>query len=304
MTYREVFEEGKGALAAVGIEEAELDARLLLEFVCGTDRNTLLVHDERPVTATEEVTYRELIGKRAKRIPLQHLTGVQDFMGLEFEVNEHVLIPRQDTEILVEEALQELHDGMRVLDMCTGSGCILISLLRYSNDCTGVGADISEEALQVAERNTKKLLVNVTGSGLITESVLDGSASAGDESPAVFIQSDLFEKVEGKFDMIVSNPPYICTEVIQTLMPEVREHEPLQALDGSADGLLFYRRIIEDSIRYLKKGGMLFFEIGYDQGEAVKNLMEQAGYLEVHVVKDYAGLDRVVSGTLEFGVTT
>lgn len=304
MTYREVFEEGKGALAAVGIEEAELDARLLLEFVCGTDRNTLLVHDERPVTSTEEVTYRELIGKRAKRIPLQHLTGVQDFMGLEFEVNEHVLIPRQDTEILVEEALQELHDGMRVLDMCTGSGCILISLLRYSNDCTGMGVDISEEALQVAERNAKKLLADVTGAGLITESVLDGTASAGDESPAVFIQSDLFEKVEGKFDMIVSNPPYICTEVIQTLMPEVREHEPLQALDGSADGLLFYRRIIEDSIRYLKKGGMLFFEIGYDQGEAVKNLMEQAGYLEVHVVKDYAGLDRVVSGTLGFGATT
>lgn len=304
MTYREVFEEGKGALAAVGIEEAELDARLLLEFVCGTDRNTLLVHDERPVTSTEEVTYRELIGKRAKRIPLQHLTGVQDFMGLEFEVNEHVLIPRQYTEILVEEALQELHDGMRVLDMCTGSGCILISLLRYSNDCTGMGVDISEEALQVAERNAKKLLADVTGAGLITESVLDGTASAGDESPAVFIQSDLFEKVEGKFDMIVSNPPYICTEVIQTLMPEVREHEPLQALDGSADGLLFYRRIIEDSIRYLKKGGMLFFEIGYDQGEAVKNLMEQAGYLEVHVVKDYAGLDRVVSGTLGFGATT
>ncbi|MGN0167674.1 MAG: peptide chain release factor N(5)-glutamine methyltransferase, partial [Acetatifactor sp.] len=267
---------------AAGIEEAELDARLLLEFVCGTNRNTLLVHDDRPVTDEETAAYRELTGKRAQRIPLQHLTGTQDFMGLEFEVNEHVLIPRQDTEILVEEALQELHDGMRVLDMCTGSGCILISLLRYSNDCTGVGADISEEALQVARRNAKKLLA-------------DGSI--------IFVQSDLFERVEGQFDMIVSNPPYICTDVIETLMPEVREHEPRQALDGSADGLLFYRRIIEDSVKYLKRGGMLFFEIGYDQGEAVKKLMEQAGYLEVHVIRDYAGLDRVVAGTLGFGIT-
>ena len=294
MTYREIYEEGKGALAAAGIEEAELDARLLLEFVCKTNRNTLLVHDDRPVTAEEASAYRRLTEKRAKRIPLQHLTGTQDFMGLEFEVNEHVLIPRQDTEILVEEALQELHDGMHVLDMCTGSGCILISLLRYSNDCTGVGADISEEALRVAEKNAKRLL---------TEKETGEIEQAGDGCPAMFVQSNLFEKVEGQFDMIVSNPPYICTDVIKTLMPEVREHEPRQALDGSADGLLFYRRIIEDSVRYLKRGGMLFFEIGYDQGEAVKTLMEQAGYLEVCVKKDYAGLDRVVSGTLGFEVT-
>lgn len=294
MTYREIYEEGKGALAAAGIEEAELDARLLLEFVCKTNRNTLLVHDDRPVTAEEASAYRRLTEKRAKRIPLQHLTGTQDFMGLEFEVNEHVLIPRQDTEILVEEALQELHDGMHVLDMCTGSGCILISLLRYSNDCTGVGADISEEALRVAEKNAKRLL---------TEKETGEIEQAGDGCPAMFVQSNLFEKVEGQFDMIVSNPPYICTDVIKTLMPEVREHEPRQALDGSADGLLFYRRIIEDSVRYLKRGGMLFFEIGYDQGEAVKALMEQAGYLEVCVKKDYAGLDRVVSGTLGFEVT-
>lgn len=294
MTYREIYEEGKGALAAAGIEEAELDARLLLEFVCKTNRNTLLVHGDRPVTAEEASAYRRLTEKRAKRIPLQHLTGTQDFMGLEFEVNEHVLIPRQDTEILVEEALRELHDGMHVLDMCTGSGCILISLLRYSNDCTGVGADISEEALRVAEKNAKRLLIKKE-TGEIEQ--------AGDGCPAMFVQSNLFEKVEGQFDMIVSNPPYICTDVIETLMPEVREHEPRQALDGSADGLLFYRRIIEDSVGYLKRGGMLFFEIGYDQGEAVKTLMEQAGYLEVCVKKDYAGLDRVVSGTLGFGVT-
>lgn len=314
MTYREVYEEGKGALAAAGIEEAELDARLLLEFVCGMDRNTLLVHGDRTVTDEEATAYRKLTEKRARRIPLQHLTGMQDFMGLEFEVDEHVLIPRQDTEILVEEALHELHDGMRVLDMCTGSGCILISLLYYSNDCTGVGADISEEALQVAEKNAERLLADratievgqfmdcdLPETGSMAEKEAGVIEQTGDVCPAMFVESDLFEKVEGQFDMIVSNPPYICTDVIETLMPEVREHEPRQALDGSPDGLLFYRRIIEDSVRYLKRGGMLFFEIGYDQGEAVKTLMEQAGYLEVCVKKDYAGLDRVVSGTLGFG---
>lgn len=290
MTYREVYEAGKGALAAAGIEEAALDARLLLEFVCGTDRNTLLVHDDREVTSEEENTYRELAAKRAEHIPLQHLTGTQDFMGLEFAVNEHVLIPRQDTEILVEEALHELHDGMRVLDMCTGSGCILISLLHFTNDCSGVGVDISREALQVAKQNAAKLL---DGRSCVREDFSEGF-------PAEFVQSNLFEAVEGKFDMLVSNPPYICTDVIETLMPEVKDHEPRQALDGTADGLYFYKRIVEESSSYLKRGGMLFFEIGYDQGEAVKTLMEQAGYLEVRVIKDYAGLDRVVCGTLGF----
>lgn len=313
MTYREVYEEGKRALAAVGIEEADLDARLLLEFVCGTDRNTLLVHGDRAVSSEEESAYRGLVEKRADRIPLQHLTGTQDFMGLEFMVNEHVLIPRQDTEILVEEALHALHDGMRVLDMCTGSGCILISLLHYSNDCVGVGADISMEALQVAEKNAERLLGGQAGDGgavtagkrpagkLCGSGAEDVSAEQEAWAPSarcvVFVQGDLFENVEGQFDMIVSNPPYIPTDVIETLMPEVKEHEPRRALDGSADGLLFYKEIIAGSAEYLKRGGMLFFEIGFDQGEAVSGLLEQAGYLEVRVIKDYAGLDRVVCGT-------
>lgn len=311
MTYREVYEEGKRALAAVGIEEADLDARLLLEFVCGTDRNTLLVHGDRAVSSEEESAYRGLVEKRADRIPLQHLTGTQDFMGLEFMVNEHVLIPRQDTEILVEEALHALHDGMRVLDMCTGSGCILISLLHYSNDCVGVGADISMEALRVAEKNAERLLGGQAGPA---DALLDGElrgsgaedgfaeqeAWAPSERRVVFVQGDLFENVEGQFDMIVSNPPYIPTDVIETLMPEVKEHEPRRALDGSADGLLFYKEIIAGSAKHLKRGGMLFFEIGFDQGEAVSGLLEQAGYLEVRVIKDYAGLDRVVCGTRRF----
>lgn len=280
MNYREAYETGKGTLAAAGIEEAELDARLLLEEICGTDRNTLLVHGDRNVTEEELTQYKEMLEKRSAHIPLQQIIGRQSFMGLEFYVDENVLIPRQDTELLVEEALQELHDGMRILDMCTGSGCILLSLLKYSNDCEGIGADISEEALKVAERNRVQL-------GL---------------KNAAFIRSDLFEAVEGKFDLLVSNPPYICSDVIDTLMPEVREHEPRQALDGSADGLHFYRRILAECRTYLKPGGILLFEIGYDQGEAVKRLMEENGFLEVEVKKDYGGLDRVVLGTLGFEV--
>lgn len=303
MNYREAYEAGKGALAAAQIAEAELDARLLLEFVCKTDRNTLLVHGDREVSPEEEKDYRVFIEKRGKRVPLQQLTGVQDFMGLEFYVNEHVLIPRQDTEILVEEVLRKLHDGMRVLDMCTGSGCILISLLRYSNNCWGVGADISSEALAVAEKNAEKLLGEGFSEAAVPEE--DGAAPAGRDGfrSIEFVQSHLFEKVTGKFDVIVSNPPYIRTKIIETLMPEVREHEPVLALDGGEDGLFFYREIVRESSRYLRKGGMLFFEIGYDQGEAVSRLLEQAGFLEVQVTKDYGGLDRVVSGILGFEVT-
>ena len=293
MTYRELYEKGKSALATAGIDEAELDARLLLEFVCGTDRNTLLVHGDRDVTPQEEADYIMLLHKRGSRYPLQQLTGVQNFMGLDFCVNEHVLIPRQDTEILVEEVLQNLHDGMHILDMCTGSGCILISLLHYSNNCTGVGADISAEALEVAKQNAARLL----------EGEIRSIPDMDGVHEIELIKSDLFENISGQFDIIVSNPPYIQTSVIDTLMPEVRDHEPRLALDGSEDGLLFYRKIVQESVIYLKQGGMLFFEIGYDQGEAVSQLMEQSGFLEVRVIKDYGGLDRVVYGTRGFGMT-
>lgn len=296
MTYRELYETGKSALAAAEVAEAQLDARLLLEFVCGTDRNTLLVHGDREISPEEEARYQAFLEKRADRIPLQQLTGVQDFMGLEFCVDENVLIPRQDTEILVEEVLRRLHDGMRVLDMCTGSGCILISLLRYSNNCTGVGADISEKALETARKNAERLLGVTVKNG--TEATLrpdcEGFCSVK------FVRGNLFENVWGQFDVIVSNPPYIRTDVLETLMPEVREHEPRLALDGGGDGLLFYREILKESKGYLKKGGMLFFEIGFDQGQAVRRLLEEAGFLEIQVIKDYGGLDRVVYGTLGF----
>ena len=279
MTYRECYEQGCRTLQAAGIEEATLDARLLLEAVCGTDRNDLLVHGEQPVAPEAEEKYLNWIRQRAEHIPLQQLTGEQDFMGLTFSVNEHVLIPRQDTEILVEEVLKELHDGMRILDMCTGSGCILLSLLHYSNDCEGLGVDLSAEALEVAERNVLKVLTPEKA------------------EHAHFLQSDLFEKVEGKFEIIVSNPPYIASAEVEKLMPEVRDHEPRMALDGTEDGLHFYRRIIKEAGKHLVNSGMLFFEIGYDQGQAVSELMRTGGYREVQVVQDYAGLDRVVLGT-------
>lgn len=279
MTYRECYEQGCRTLQAAGIEEATLDARLLLEAVCGTDRNDLLVHGEQPVMPQAEEKYLHWIRQRAKHIPLQQLTGEQDFMGLTFSVNEHVLIPRQDTEILVEEVLKELHDRMRILDMCTGSGCILLSLLHYSNDCEGLGVDLSAEALEVAGRNVLKVLTPEKA------------------EHAHFLQSDLFEKVEGKFEIIVSNPPYIASAEVEKLMPEVRDHEPRMALDGTEDGLHFYRRIIKEAGKHLVNSGMLFFEIGYDQGQAVSELMCAGGYREVQVVQDYAGLDRVVLGT-------
>lgn len=205
-------------------------------------------------------------------------------MGLEFYVNRNVLIPRQDTEILVEEVMRHLHDGMRILDMCTGSGCILLSLLYYSNDCTGLGVDISPEALETAVQNAKKLNA--------------GKAAEGKRELHVdFMQSNLFGDLKPEvYDFIVSNPPYIKSGVIDTLMPEVKDHEPHLALDGREDGLYFYREILEQAGNYLTRGGMLFFEIGHDQGQAVKELMKAAGYAEVEVMQDFAGLDRVVCG--------
>lgn len=276
MTYRQLYEYGVEKLVEAGIDEAKLDARLLLEYICHTDRNTLLVHGDIERNEMEEQFYRMCIEKRATRIPLQHITGEQEFMGLTFRVNRHTLIPRQDTETLVEEGMRHMYDGMRILDMCTGSGCILLSLLKYSNECEGMGVDISEEALKVARENAQRL-------GLKAE----------------FVQGDLFEPVpEKKFDMIVSNPPYIETAVIETLMPEVRDHEPMQALDGMEDGLFFYRKIVEKAPGFLTKGGWLLFEIGHNQGEAVSKLMTVQGFKAVEVVKDYTGLDRVVLGQM------
>ena len=276
MNRKEAYELGIKTLTEAGVEEAKSDTLLLMDAICHVSRNDILVHGEMELEAELLQTFENALQKRCARIPVQHITGVQNFMGLDFYVNEHVLIPRFDTEILVEEVMKELHDGFSILDMCTGSGCILLSLLKYSNNCSGVGVDISENALAVAKENQKRL-------------GLDAS----------FVQSDLFEQITGKYDIIVSNPPYIRSDVIPTLMEEVRLHEPVLALDGTEDGLFFYRKIVKESTDYLNGGGWLFFEIGYDQGEAVKKLMEENGFKNVKVVKDYAGLDRVVLGNIQ-----
>lgn len=290
MTYRELYEYGAKELKKAGIAEAELDARLLLEYVCRTDRNALLVYGESERTPIEEEFYRKAIEKRGGRMPLQHITGEQEFMGIAFRVNEHVLIPRQDTEMLVEEAMRYLWDGMRILDMCTGSGCILLSLLKYSNECEGIGVDISEDALAVARENAKRLNIS-----------------------AAFLEGDLFEPLETfvsdktndrLFDMIISNPPYIESGTILSLMPEVKDHEPIIALDGGSDGLYFYRKIIEKAPSYLRKGAMVFFEIGYNQAEAVSLALRDGGFEQIEVIKDYAGHDRVIKSCMPQGMRT
>lgn len=275
-TYWEAVREAGKTLLAAGIENGELDARYLLEFVLkkqGVPFNSswYLLHREEEISPKEERAFWELVKLREGRTPLQLLTGEQEFMGIPFLVNAHVLIPRQDTEILVEEALKRLQGGERILDLCTGSGCILLSLLKLGKGFKGVGADISPKALEVAEENKRRL-------GLSAE----------------FIESDLFDKVQGAFDMIVSNPPYIETKVIEGLEVEVREHEPRLALDGGADGLVFYKKIIQEAGGRLKAGGWLLFEIGFDQRAAVSALLEKNGFWVEGCVRDYAGLDRVV----------
>ncbi|MBQ8053050.1 MAG: peptide chain release factor N(5)-glutamine methyltransferase [Lachnospiraceae bacterium] len=274
-----MYREGAQILSSVLEQEreAQLDARLLLEHVCGTNLQTLLLEGDRPVSAQEAALYREYVARRKKREPLAYILEKWEFMGLPFEVGPDVLIPEQDTENLIEEIMKDLHDSDRILDLCTGSGCILLSLLKYSNGTTGVGTDLSEKALAVARRNAERL-------GLADRIELRCG--------------DLFEPVreDERFDLIVSNPPYIETETIEHLAPEVRDHEPLMALDGGEDGLSFYRRIIPEAVRHLVTGGYLFLEIGYDQAEAVMALMREAGYYDVRSIKDYGGNDRIVCG--------
>lgn len=281
-----LLKKGTEVLAAAGIREAGLDAWLLLEYATGKNRAYYYAHMQEETTKEQEESYLESIGRRAARIPLQHITHQAFFMGYEFYVDEHVLIPRQDTETLVEEALTALKNVEKpeILDMCTGSGCILISLLLEREDAAGTGADISPEALQVAKMNAADL-------GVIKR--------------AVFVESDTFSascfqekdgKEMPKYDMLISNPPYIPTGEIDNLMEEVRSFDPMLALDGHEDGLYFYRRITREAAAYLKPGGWLLYEIGCDQGEAVSHLMKEAGFRDIEVVKDLAGLDRVVKG--------
>ena len=273
MTYREAIETGTRILQKENIADAKIDAWYLLQMACKIDRNFYYLHEEDELTAEQQSEYESTVHKRAEHVPLQYIIGEQEFMGLKFKVNSNVLIPRQDTETLVEEALRVAKPGMRVLDLCTGSGCIIISLAKNVADISCTGSDISKQALLVAKETAKANEVEVE-----------------------WERSDLFENISGTFDLIVSNPPYIPTGEIPGLMPEVRDFEPVDALDGKEDGLYFYRIITEKSPEYLTSDGYLYFEIGYDQGEAVSAMMRQCGYTQVEVIKDLAGNDRVVKG--------
>lgn len=273
MTYQEALRYGQIRLIAAGVLEVESDAWLLMSAVCRIDRNFYYVYGNEEMIKEQEKEYMALLEKRAERIPLQYITGEQDFMGLTFKVNPSVLIPRQDTETLVEEVLKAVTPGMEVLDLCTGSGCIAVSLAKFVPGAKVQGVDISPEALKVSEENARRNGVNVH-----------------------FFLSDMFGQVEGKFDVIVSNPPYIPTGEIQGLMPEVKDFEPHLALDGKEDGLWFYRILAGEGKKYLKPKGTLMVEIGCDQGKDVSRIFKDNGYCDIKVIKDLAGLDRVVTG--------
>ena len=275
MTYRETVNLGETVLSMADIAEAKTDAWLLLEMVCKIDRSFYYLHMEEDMPEEQMSEYQIALRKRAEHVPLQYIVGETEFMGLKFKVNSSVLIPRQDTETLVEEALKVVRPGMRVLDLCTGSGCVIVSILHNVSDVEGYAVDISKQALNVAKENARL-----------------------NDVPVLFEHSDLFDPVTGTFDVIVSNPPYICTDEIAKLMPEVRDFEPMEALDGKEDGLYFYRKIIGQCKQYLNPEGHLLFEIGYDQGQKVSALMREIGFHDVQVIKDLARKDRVVTGML------
>lgn len=276
MTYREAIVLGEKNLQQADIADAKTDSWLLLAMACKIDHTYYYMHIDEEMSEEQVREFEVLIRKRAERVPLQYITGEQEFMGLTFHVNSNVLIPRQDTETLVEEALKVIKPGMKVMDMCTGSGCVLISILKNAHDVEGIGYDISKQAINVAKENAKF-----------------------NEVPAVFERSDLFEDVvENDFDVIVSNPPYIPTDVVATLMPEVSQFEPREALDGKGDGLYFYSKILEQCKNYMKQDGYILFEIECEQGDAVSTMMRLAGFSEVRVIKDLARNDRVVMGHL------
>lgn len=283
-TYRELYEEGRRILEQAGLPDAALDVRFLLEEVCGTNLQTLLVFPEKKVTEEEVNQYRAFVQRRKDREPTAMILGEWDFMGLTFRLNKSTLIPEQDTEVLVETALEELkrrgsgEAPLRILDLCTGSGCILLSLLHELRNAGGLGTDLSEEALEAARENVVRL---------------------GLQERAAFRQGDLWEPVgDERFDLIVSNPPYVPTDVIPTLEPEVRCGEPYAALDGGEDGLVFYRRILKEAAGHLKPSGIIIVESGFDEAAQIAALMQDQKLRGIRTVKDYGGLDRVVLGAV------
>lgn len=323
--WADILNYGKQILKSAGIAEADLDAWYLFEQIFGISRAQYFMCARDPIAgrAVQDKhvpekdadrpehgdgqndnadslrqkldAYRTALKKRASHIPLQQILGEQEFMGLSFFVNEHVLIPRQDTETLVELILKEQKNrDISILDMCTGSGCIAISLKKLGGYAHVEGADISEEALKVAKKNAGEIL------GTCRNSAASEASGTGVSDETVnFRHSDMFHAFQDseQFDVIVSNPPYIPTDVIEGLEPEVRDHEPRGALDGTADGLYFYRILAKECAKHLTPGGHVYFEIGYDQGAAVKTLLDDHGFQDTKVIQDLAGKDRIVSGT-------
>ena len=285
-TLRDAVNYGKQFLEDFGIENAQYDATELLLLVMGISRTQYLINSMDKIDSGKLAEYAELINKRAEHIPLQHITGIVNFYGREYKVNANVLIPRQDTEILVEEVMKLTNSESRVLDMCTGSGCIIISLAAsgHTSENGAVAIDISDEALKVADYNKK--YNNADYIKLIKSDMFSSS------------ECEQYKNEDNRFDVIVSNPPYIPTKDIDELSEEVRLHDPVLALDGDTDGLKFYKVITKQSVNYLKENGYLCYEIGYNQAEDVRNIMEQCGYSGIKVIKDLAGLDRVVIGRL------
>ncbi len=294
MKTRILVKEGEYQLSKAFCMDPKIDAQELYCYLTGLDKVSLFLKAEEEVDPETEEKYMELIRRRAERIPLQHITGVQEFMGYTFKVNPHVLIPRQDTETLVTEAAKTIQDTPReklsffeklrgrkewdVLDLCCGSGAVGISLAKICSNVKVTATDISAEAVETAEANAEDLRVKVR-----------------------FLTGDMFEPVKGrKFDMIVSNPPYIRTNMISILQEEVKDHEPLNALDGGRDGLDFYRTIVEKAADFLKPEGFLLVEIGHDQGEDLRKMLKDSGkYSPAVVIKDLPGRDRVVKCKLK-----
>ena len=283
MTYYEALKAAVDRLEKAGVPDSDNDAELMLESATGRNWARLLLAREEKMPEEEYERFEALVARRLKREPLQHILGVWEFMGFDFYCTGDCLIPRQDTELLVmtaqeavEKMFREEQTALKVLDLCTGSGCVIISLKRLCGEkIEALGTDISDPALNVARRNAELNGVRVE-----------------------FRQSDMYDNTgETEFDVITANPPYIETETIYGLNPEITEYEPWIALDGGADGLKHYRSIIAGAGKHLKAGGRIMMEIGDTQGRAVSELLENAGYEAVEVLRDLAGLDRVVCGT-------
>jgi len=311
MTLKEAYEYGGKKLQESDIKNSQQDSFYLLEYVTGISRGKYYANQHQEMSKKEQEDYMAFIHKRLERIPLQHIIGTTEFMGLPFKVTSHVLIPRQDTEILVEAALEAIKgyhkkQALFILDMCTGSGCILISTLYFASQCfpkiKGVGVDISREALDVARENA---LLN--GLSVANENDLLNPSST---AKITLVESDLFQQFtkvkkvgyNKKYNMILSNPPYIPSKEIEGLEEEVKNHDPLRALDGGEDGLYFYRQIIKECPKYLNKEGTLILECGWNQGEEVSRIMKDHGFMNIKVIKDLNGLDRVIVGNYGQGM--